>query len=324
MSMTQRLARISVHHPWQMLAGWAVILVVSFVAIAGLLGSALTTEANITTRPDSVVADELLSESFPDNQRVDEVVIIHSSDLTSTEPAFVDFVEGVRSSIADTGSVETVGNPYGENSQAATSPDGRAVAVTLLLDVNPEDGIASVLDAVDAADGESGFDVSIAGSYTLDYDFTELSESDLQKGELQFGLPAALIVLLLVFGAVVAALIPLSIAIGSIIVAVAISAVVGQAASLSFFIVNMITAMGLRSASTTACSYSPDIAKNGLEVWPKRKPSWRLVEPRARQCCSAAAPLCWRCSVCSWCQTPSFAAWDWAPSSWALSPWLRL
>ena len=96
-----------------------------------------------------------------------------------------------------------------------------------------------------AADGDSDFDVAITGTYTLDYDFTELSASDLQKGELQFGLPAALIVLLLVFGAVVAALIPLSIAIGSIIVAVAISAVLGQAASLSFFIVNMITAMGL-------------------------------------------------------------------------------
>ena len=111
MSMTQRLARISVHHPWRMLAGWGVILVVSFVAIAGLLESALTTEANITTRPDSVVADDLLSESFPDNQRVDEVVIIHSPNLVSSEPAFVDFVGRVRSSLQDTGSVETCRRP---------------------------------------------------------------------------------------------------------------------------------------------------------------------------------------------------------------------
>ena len=51
--------------------------------------------------------------------------------------------------------------------------------------------------------------------------------------------------LLLVFGAVVAALVPMGIAIVSIIVAIALAAVVGQAVTLSFFIVNMVTAMGL-------------------------------------------------------------------------------
>ena len=54
-----------------------------------------------------------------------------------------------------------------------------------------------------------------------------------------------MIVLVLVFGALVAAFIPMSIAIMSIIVTVAISSVLGQFTSLSFFIVNMITAMGL-------------------------------------------------------------------------------
>src|SRR4051794_16192573 len=54
-----------------------------------------------------------------------------------------------------------------------------------------------------------------------------------------------MIVLILVFGALVAAFIPMSMAIVSIIVTVAISSVLGQVTSLSFFIVNMITAMGL-------------------------------------------------------------------------------
>jgi putative drug exporter of the RND superfamily len=52
-------------------------------------------------------------------------------------------------------------------------------------------------------------------------------------------------VLVLVFGALVAAFLPMSIAILSIIVTVAISSVLGQFISLSLFIVNMITAMGL-------------------------------------------------------------------------------
>jgi RND superfamily putative drug exporter len=228
-----------------MLIAWALILLASIVAIGTLLESALTTDANITTRPDSVVASDRLADSFPQSHTVDEIVIVHSADLTASDPAFVSFVGDVRSSLDSTGSVDAVGDPYSADAAGAISEDKHAVAITVLMGSDPEDGIIAVVDEVTAVDGQSGFDVSIAGTYTLGYDFTQLSESDLQKGEMQFGLPAALIVLLLVFGAVVAALIPLSMAIGSIIVAVAISALIGQATSLSFFIVNMITAMGL-------------------------------------------------------------------------------
>ena len=241
----QRLARISARHPWRMIAAWGLILVASFLAIGALLGSALTTEADITARPDSVIADDLMTSNFPQGQAVDEIAIVQSPELTATDPAFMSFVEDFRASLESTGTVETVSDPYAEDAQGAISEDGHAVSVTLVMGDDPETGIEAVIDEVVAVDGDSGFDVAITGTYTLGYDFTILSESDLQKGELLFGLPAALIVLLLVFGAVVAALLPISIALGSIIVAVAISAVVGQATSLSFFIVNMITAMGL-------------------------------------------------------------------------------
>ena len=59
------------------------------------------------------------------------------------------------------------------------------------------------------------------------------------------GLPAALIILLLVFGAVVAGLVPVLMGLLSIVIAVALTALVGQAFEVSFFVVNMISAMGL-------------------------------------------------------------------------------
>ena len=94
-------------------------------------------------------------------------------------------------------------------------------------------------------DGQDGFQVSITGSLTADADFEKLSEEDLQKGELLIGLPAALIILVLVFGAVVAGLVPVLLGLLSIVIAVALTALVGQAFEVSFFVVNMITAMGL-------------------------------------------------------------------------------
>src|SRR6185437_14018545 len=56
---------------------------------------------------------------------------------------------------------------------------------------------------------------------------------------------AALIVLLLVFGSVVAGLMPLMITLPSIVVALGLVAVLAQVFNLSIFVVNMLTGMGL-------------------------------------------------------------------------------
>jgi RND superfamily putative drug exporter len=63
--------------------------------------------------------------------------------------------------------------------------------VTLVLDHDSDGGIEAVLEQVAAADAAADFDVDITGANTLDHDFNALSESDLRDGELKFGLPAA-------------------------------------------------------------------------------------------------------------------------------------
>jgi RND superfamily putative drug exporter len=111
-----------------------------------------------------------------------------------------------------------------------------------------DDGIDEIVGAVERADASEAFEVSATGQKTLDRDFNELSQSDLEEGELQFGLPAALIILLLVFGAVVAGLIPLLITLPSIVVALGVVAVLAQPFTLSVFVINMLTGMGLALA----------------------------------------------------------------------------
>jgi putative drug exporter of the RND superfamily len=243
-SVTQSMARVSAHHPWRVLATWGLILAASVVAIGALLGSAFTSDATLTTSPDSTKAAQVLADNFHSGDRTDEAVIIRSAKLNANDPAFKAFVAGVRSSIADTGATQAVRDPYAAD-QPAISKDGHAVVVTVVLGHDAAAGIENVLDEVVTADSAAGFGVAITGVNTLDHDFNKLSESDLTNGELKFGLPAAMIILILVFGALVSAFIPMGIAIGSIIVTVALSSVLGQFTSLSFFIVNMITAMGL-------------------------------------------------------------------------------
>ena len=125
------------------------------------------------------------------------------------------------------------------------SADRHATVLPVVLAQPEDDRIDGLISIVERANGSGGFAAHITGSYTLDRDFTELSASDLSTGELQFGLPAALIVLLLVVGTLVGAAIPMMMAIISIVVALGVTAVIGQVFQLNLFIVNMVVAMGL-------------------------------------------------------------------------------
>ena len=98
---------------------------------------------------------------------------------------------------------------------------------------------------VDRANESPAFDVGVTGNQSSDYDFNQLSQHDLKSGELKFGVPAALVILILVFGAIVAGLVPLLMAIISIVVALGFVAVLSQPFNLSVFIINMLTGMGL-------------------------------------------------------------------------------
>ena len=131
---------------------------------------------------------------------------------------------------------------YASDDESLVSKDRHATMVPLVM---RSDEVAPLVDLVKSEDGQDGFQVSITGSLTADADFEKLSEEDLQKGELLIGLPAALIILVLVFGAVVAGLVPVLLGLLSIVIAVALTALVGQAFEVSFFVVNMISAMGL-------------------------------------------------------------------------------
>ena len=106
------------------------------------------------------------------------------------------------------------------------------------------DHIEGVADVVDGHKGNPNFKVLMTGQSTVGKDFQEVAQEGLLKGEV-FGVPAALIILVLVLGSVVAAVIPLIMAVVTIVLAMGLASLVGQAFELSFFVENMITMIGL-------------------------------------------------------------------------------
>ena len=246
---TEALARACARHPWRTVGVWLAAVVVSLGLVATLLGDVLTSEGEVTSATDSKRAEELrferLEPTAADQEReVTEVVVVSLDEGTVDDPAVQERIEALAQEIRGLGA-RTATTPYDEGGDELVAEDGRAAAVLVGLGLDGEDRVAPLVEAVEALDGEPGYEAAVTGEFTLDEDFGTLSEEDLQNGELFFGAPAALIVLLLVFGAVVAGVIPLVLAILSIVVALALTALVGQAFELSLFVTNMIFGMGL-------------------------------------------------------------------------------
>ncbi|MBD0318101.1 MAG: MMPL family transporter [Thermoleophilia bacterium] len=246
-SSTEGLARACSRHPWRTIGVWVVVLVLSVGAVATLLGDVLTGEAEVTSETDSNRANELVLERFPHDQaavdeEITEVVVIRAEGGGVDDGAVRGRLAAFAEALGRAGATNVV---TVEEDPELVSPDRDATAVLVGLGADPEDRIGGVVAEVERLDAEPRLVAHVTGEWTTEEDFGKLAQDDLRKGELFFGAPAALVILLLVFGAVVAGIVPLVLAIVSIVVAVALTALVGQAWSLSDFVVNMIFGMGL-------------------------------------------------------------------------------
>jgi putative drug exporter of the RND superfamily len=242
--MTERLARASSRRPWLVVGLWLIVILTAFVLVAMFL--AFEGEAEITRTTESKQADRILDEGFPQEagtgQAISEVVVVRAEDGEVRSAATRARVAALADELRAAGAARVV--TYDENPRLL-SQDGDSTVLLLALGRDSEDDVEDVVDVVERFDEEPGYRAAVTGSLTADADEDAASLEDLKKGELFFGAPLALVVLLLVFGAVVAGLVPLMLAIASIVVALALVALLAQAYDLSVFTQNMLIGMGL-------------------------------------------------------------------------------
>src|ERR687883_805698 len=241
MGRTERLARVCGSHPWRTILAWVGVIVLAVVAAAVFLPGNLTSTGHVTGNPESKQAEDLVYRQFPpDPNAAGELVVVRSPAHTVDDPAFKQFVAELYRQGQATNVVYRA-RSYLNGAPQLVSADRHAA----LIEIQRQKDVDDLLPVIERNDGREGFRVTITGSGTLDHDFNDLSQHDLKSGELQVGLPAALVVLVLVFGAVVAGLVPLLMAIVAILVAIGLTALVAEASTLSIFVINMITGMGL-------------------------------------------------------------------------------
>lgn len=244
MGVTGSIARACARRPRRTLAAWGAAAVAALAGAAfGLSG--LTSDSHVTGSPESTRAAQLLGSAFPfdPRTRVSEVAVVRSERYTVDAPQFKRFVQGIAADAVGIRSILHAGVYLQDPDPSLISADRHATRIPMLVTGN--DGVKPVVALVRKADASPDFSVAIVGDHVANNDFGSLSQHDLANGELRYGLPAALLVLVLVFGAVVAGLVPLLMAIVSIVVGLGLVAALAQAFQLSTFIVNMLTGMGL-------------------------------------------------------------------------------
>ncbi|MCH7669152.1 MAG: MMPL family transporter [Acidobacteria bacterium] len=243
----EKLARASALKPWKTVGIWIGMLLLAGFLSSQLLADALTTDFRLTDNPESEQAKDLVEELRGESAFV-EFIVITSDTASAGDPDYVAHVTTVQNAVialgpevvSGVGSFVTEDGPVSESGRTALLPvfvagDGRAEA---------GESAEFVKDVVAEIANPAGFTTLMAGQLTLDNDFTTMAEEDLAKGE-SIGIGVALVVLVIVFGTVVSGVIPLILGIVAIAIAVGLSALLGQFLELSFFIVNIITMIGL-------------------------------------------------------------------------------
>jgi len=200
--LTRRLGDLSARRPWATIGGW-VVLTALLVALSGAAGGTLSDDFS-AKGTDSARAQDLLEQSFPQAAGGIGVAVLaapEGSRLDAQRAA----VTTALSQLASAPHVASVSDPF---TTGRISKDGRIGYADVTLDLPAADLGASGADRLLAAlkpARDSGLEAELGGDVAS---FNKKNES----GSEGFGLLAALVVLVIAFGTVLAALVPIALA----------------------------------------------------------------------------------------------------------------
>ena len=225
-NLAARAGRWSAQHRKKAILGWLAFVIIA-VFIGGSVGTK-TLENDDLGVGESGRADDAISAHFPD--KGSESVLIQSRDGARTGDAQFRVVVGdVVTQLEGTKNVRNVKDPYGPDSAGQLSKDKRSALVTFELPgANPEDKVDPSLDAVSTLQKQhSRFRIEQFGDGSADKALSQAFEDDFRKAEVT-SLPITLVILILAFGALLAAFVPLILAITAVAAAVGLIGPISQ------------------------------------------------------------------------------------------------
>jgi RND superfamily putative drug exporter len=176
------------------------------------------------------------------------IEVVSSPTLWATDPAFPDATKRVEIAITKAAGGSLAAPPFSgfeASAQATTlvsADSGTTLVAVPIVDITED--IVTKLRDVAARASNGTYTVQVAGQAALYADFMKLAEEDMRKSE-NIGLGIALIVLIVVFASVVAAVLPIVMGLCAIAVALGLVALIGQVFEFNLFVSNIVTMIGL-------------------------------------------------------------------------------
>jgi RND superfamily putative drug exporter len=240
MSRFERLGRWAARHSRAVVGAWVLLLLVA-APLALRTGDALRAGGFIRPDLESARAKALLETEIKVPQAA-LVVVFHSDTLRAGEPAFE---AAAAQAVVDLPSAAYVRSVVSHAlSKRQVSADGHTAYDIVFVNLSADDSPDAIPGIRAALHPAPGLEVGLAGGPAFYGDVQQVSESDLRRSE-AISLPLAALALLIVFGSVVAASLPLAVGGAAVACALATIFVVANLVPMSIFVLNLATLLGL-------------------------------------------------------------------------------
>ena len=242
-NVASRMARWSAHHRKKAIFGW---LALSIALFAVSIVSPMKQIVFETSGPgESGRADKILYNDF--RQPAGEAILIQSRALTAGDPAFQRTVESVIAGVKPLDAIAKVESPLDADNSGAVSGDKHSVFIGLELRGDPDkanDIIDPVVDRVDELQqSHPGYFIGSFGTSTGKE--VEAGFFDDLKRAGEFSVPLTLLILVVAFGALVAAGIPLLLALTAVLGTLGLVSLISQVLPMSDSVSAIILLIGL-------------------------------------------------------------------------------
>ena len=243
-NIAARMARWSAHHRKIAIFGWLGCVIAIFA-----IGNFALSQKQIvfeTSGPgESGRANTILYEDF--KQPGGESVLVQSETLTASDPAFRATVQAVIAGVSNLDAVAKVESPFDTENTGQISEDRKSVLVPMEIKGLSDDA-ADKIDPVVArvAELQKAHPEFTIGSFgeSTGKEVEAAFFDDLKKAGL-YSIPLTLIILLVAFGALVAAGIPLLLGLTAVLGAMGLVAVISQVLPMSDSVAAIILLIGL-------------------------------------------------------------------------------
>jgi uncharacterized membrane protein YdfJ with MMPL/SSD domain len=223
-NLAARAGRWSAEHWKTAVIGWIVFVVAAF-SLTLFLQSRDLTSAEASTGNSKVAEEIIAGAGFPEH--AGESVIVQHPGLRADDPAFFAVIRDVTSRLGASADVENLQAPTGPGGQGLVSKDGHSALVTFQVpgsDSQTSKRIEPIMAEVRSLQrAHPGYAIEEFGDASANHELDDTVGADLRRAE-QLSLPVTLLVLVVAFGALVAASIPVVLAFTAVLATFGLSA----------------------------------------------------------------------------------------------------